>query len=117
MWFTDREKQAIQTVACAMGAADDEADAREVVLITLVNEKLGIPSDISTIDLGSAMNVISAMTAEEKRFVCAYMGTLLSIDGDIDPREMLFWGLLTERCHFPEMTIEAARNYMSNFKG
>lgn len=116
MYFTEREKNAIHTITLAMAAADEQADPREALMMGVVYQKLAINGNTAQIlNLDVAMNVIAAMTPEEKHFVCAYMGSMMSIDDDIDPREMFFWGLLTNRCDLPEMTIVAARQYMSNF--
>lgn len=116
MCFTDREKSAIMTVACTMGGADGEAHVNEFILIKLVSDKIGMEIGVTpTMDVDDAIRVIAAMTPAEKRFVCAFLGKIITIDGDVDAREMLLWGLLTERCNFPEMNLAEAERYIGEF--
>lgn len=116
MYFSEREKRAIMAVVCAMGGADDKVDPREAILIKLVSDKVGIDVQKHTplTDLEEALNVISAMTAEEKRFVCAYLGRLITIDRDIDPREVVLWNVFSSRCNFPSMSLADAERYIGN---
>lgn len=118
MYFTTREKQAIQRMAVAMIAADGKVAIEEVIVNKIFNDKFGITSsDIdasSSMDLQTAISIVKNMTESERRMVCAYLGTILASDKDIDKNEMLLWSLLTSQCDFPEMSIVEAAKIMSN---
>lgn len=116
MVFTDREKKAIMAVAVAMAGIDNDADPREVILIGRVSEKIGIDVNRhAPIDENEALNVISAMTPAEKRFVCAYLGGIMAADGKIDARERLLWAVFSARCDFPTMALSECLQYVMDF--
>lgn len=115
MWFTEREKAAINHVAKAMIVMDGEVESREIVTNIIFNTKFGITVEMGdNMDLDEALNVLAALSSEEKRAVCAYLGTLMAIDEVIDAREMFFWSLLSHRCGFPEMNVVQAATYFNN---
>jgi hypothetical protein len=54
------------------------------------------------------------MNAEEKRYVTAFLGTLICVDGDIQDSEMKLWSLVSALCDLPTMNIMEAVNIMAN---
>lgn len=118
MYFTSKEKQAIQRLAAQMVVADGQIDPREVILTKLVNDKFGITSEhidaSSNMSLQEAAIIVKNMTQEERKFVCAYLGAMSAIDNDVDERERLLWALLTALCDFPQMSILEAKTIIGN---
>lgn len=121
MYFTKSEKQAIYFLLVHMSIIDNGVDAKEIMLTTIICNKLNI-SDIdrkesSNIDIDDALEIVDNMTSTEKEFVCAALGAMIAIDGEIKPREMLFWNLISTRCEFPDMNlIEAAEKFQKYIK-
>ena len=55
------------------------------------------------------------MTNTEKDFVCSALGTMIAIDGEVNPKEMMLWGIITARCGFPEMNLMEAAVKFHNY--
>lgn len=121
MYFTEREKSAIHYVLANMALADYEIDEKEAALGLAVAIKLEISPEAikktETMEVSEALNVIAAMTAEEKRLVCGLLGAMMIVDHNISPREQLLWSLISTRCGFPTMTVSEAAQIGSNFLG
>ena len=60
------------------------------------------------------MAEIATMSDAQKRYVCAYLGMLMAIDGDIDDKEKALWKLVSTICDLPTMSIADAIDYMTN---
>ena len=52
------------------------------------------------------------MTYEQKKYVAAYLGTLMASDKDINDKELALWRLLSKLCGLPSMNITDAVEYM-----
>ena len=112
MYFTNSEKQAIYRLLMDMSLIDNDIDSKEVILTMAIVEKLNISDydlDRATaITIDNALETVANMTNTEKDFVCSALGTMIAIDGEVNPKEMLLWGIITERCGFPEMNLMEA---------
>ena len=119
MYFTSREKGAIIYVAGLIAAADGRLAEEEKALTAAVCLQMGVePSEAKlaeSMELDEALSVISAMTPEEKRFVCSFLGTMCAIDGNVDKKEGLLWSLISARCSFPTMSIAEAGQNIKNY--
>ena len=120
--FSNVEMAAIIKTALAMAAADGKVDDTEKAMIAieamrfnLASEKfeslLKLANDMSATD---SMAMIAGMKAPEKRYVAAYLGTMIAADGDIDDKEMALWRLISTLCDLPTMNIADAIQYMAN---
>lgn len=118
MYFTSQEKQAIQCLATAMAMADGKVAVEELVVNSFFNNKFGISSgDVdasSRMSLETATSVVKNMSSAEKQLVCAYLGTILASDKNIDNNEMLLWSLLSMQCGFPKMSLAEAASLMAS---
>ncbi|MBQ9436562.1 MAG: TerB family tellurite resistance protein [Bacteroidales bacterium] len=120
--FSRREMMAILKMAGAMAGADGRAHPNEVKM--MINEclRFGIDAEESSkllsqstnMDGSEAMATIAIMTDAQKRYVCAYLGSLMAIDGNIDDNERTMWQLVSTLCKLPTMTISDALEYMAN---
>lgn len=122
MYFTNSEKQAIYRLLMDMSLIDNDIDSKEVILTMAIVEKLNISDydrDRATaITIDNALETVANMTSTEKDFVCSALGTMIAIDGEVNPKEMLLWGIITARCGFPEMNLTEAgaklQRYLQN---
>lgn len=120
--FNRMEMKAILQIAGAMAGADGRAHPNEVKM--MINEcgRFGIDAEEARILLLEAKNMdgaealaaIATMTDAQKRYVCAYLGTMIAIDGDIDDKETALWQLISTLCKLPTMNIADALEYMAN---
>ena len=121
MKFNKIEMMAIMNMVNAMIIADGKVEDEETRIISAEMVKFGIPLDDfkeiyvkgRDMDPAFAVEIVSKMTYEQKTYVAAYLGTLMSCDGDIDEREMALWRLLSTLCGLPTMSVIDAVKYMS----
>lgn len=52
------------------------------------------------------------MTNEEKKYVTAYLGTIICADGKIEDSEIKTWALVTTICDLPKMSLREAIELM-----
>ncbi len=104
-----------------MAAADGHLDVKELAVIANEAKRFGIPKDdfnliLSTgdaMDASDSIIIVKAMDTERKKYVAAYLGCIMAIDGDIDDKELAFWQLVSTLAGLPTMSINEAINYMS----
>ena len=120
MTFKRTEMIAIMSMANAMIMADGRIDDAETSVISAEMLKFGIPledfKEIYTRGMNMepdiAVDIVSKMTYEQKKYVAAYLGTLMASDKDIDDKELALWRLLSTLCGLPTMNITDAVEYM-----
>lgn len=116
MKFTGRELSAILKMAQTVALADGNVSEEESFLMAMellrfgvmgveVNQLLEEAKKLTSVD---ACVVISQMTAEEKRYVVAYLGAMMCADGKIDDSEVRVWTVISSLCGLPEMNVEEA---------
>ena len=119
--FNTLELSAIIKLAKVMAAADGHLDVKELAVIANEAKRFGIPKDdlnliLSTGDAMEASDsiiIVKAMDTKRKKYVAAYLGCIMAIDGDIDDKELAFWQLVSTLAGLPTMSINEAINYMS----
>lgn len=118
--FSHREMAAIIALAKAMALADGSLDKREVSMMSKEALRFGIaPKDFMNLLQKSdgmapeeTFAVIAVMNDAQKRYVTAYLGTMMAIDGNIDDAEMKLWNFVSLICKLPPMNIIDAIAYM-----
>ncbi|MBP5387849.1 MAG: tellurite resistance protein TerB [Prevotella sp.] len=121
MDFNRDELMAIAKIANAMIAADGKVEENEMSSWTLEMERFGIAEaefrtlyeQSEELDFVNALSVISNFDEERKRYVGAFLGTLMAIDGDIDDAELKLWQLVSTFCDLPTMSLGEALTYMA----
>lgn len=121
MTFNKVEMMAIMNMVHAMIIADGKIEDDETSVISAEMAKFGIPlSDVKEIfikgrdmDPVVAVEIVSKMNYEQRKYVAAYLGTVMAIDGDIDDKEMALWRLLSKMCGLPTMSVGDAIKYMA----
>lgn len=122
MVFTNQELAAILRLAHAMANADGKVTSEETMVIVNEMSRFGVDQNKGRIigEMGVNMSyaeccqVVSNMTAEEKRYVTAFLGTLICVDKDINDSEMKLWSLVSALCDLPTMNIMEAVQIMAN---
>lgn len=122
MYFSYDEKRAVYCIAKAMVLADNNVDRNEMQVLVQEMRRMGCSQDEliqieesnSSIKPTVALARISEMSSEKKRYVCAFLGAMMIVDGDVDESEKKLWGLVSAFCDFPEMTVGEAVKYMAN---
>jgi len=122
MRFNRLQLAAITNLALAMAKADGKVEQTELLFIALELNRFGInEEDANAIINGAdemnsstALSIISTMKDEEKRYVTAYLGTMIAADRDINDKEVALWGLISTLCDLPTMTINEAIELISN---
>ena len=121
--FKSEELFAIYKAANMMANADGVIYPDEERCISDEMEHLGVvtPEEKKTVeDNGlamkplAAMNIISAFNDEQKKYINAFLGNIISIDGDIADAELALWRFMGELCDLPKMSVRQAINLFAN---
>lgn len=119
MYLSSSEKAAVLRLLTLIIGADNRVDQKELEMTRLFCAKLGITpfeaEQSKCMDNQKALIIASAMTNEEKRIVCALLGVLMIVDGEISEQERIAWSLISEICEFPKMGIKEADEIVQAF--
>lgn len=112
MTYSFKEMAAILKMAKAMANADGKVTPEELAFIVNELKNFGAISQIKQIeDAGDKMEpseafaILSSLSALQKKYACAYLGTICAIDGNIDDKEVAMWSLISSLSGFPTMSI------------
>ncbi len=119
MTFTDRELSAIIYIAHSMAKADGQISAEESQMLFYelnrfidINKARHLFEMADTFTSADPISIISAMTFIQKKYVAAYLGTMMLADGKIDDTEMALWRLVSTLCQLPTMSVQEAVKFM-----
>ena len=103
--------------------ADGKVEESETMVVSQELARFGV-KDENTIKrlylLSEAMSneemlaSIANMNEDQKKYVTAYLGVILAIDGNLDEKEKALWTLTSLICKLPTMTISEAADYLNN---
>lgn len=117
--FEHNEIIAIYKVAKMMADADGVYLFEEKECIVEEMHRLGI-ENLETIVLDNenlktldAFIIIDRFSFESKKYVSAFLGKLMSVDGDIADIELALWRFICQVCNLPIMTNRQALNLMN----
>ena len=113
---------AIMKVASIMATADGTLHEKEATMMTIEALRFNLSEEdvkkmlplSNEMDAKEALLAIATMTDSQKRYVTAYLGTMMAVDGNIDDKEMALWRMISTICKLPTMNISDAIQYMSN---
>lgn len=122
MTFSGKQLAAIFRLGKMMANADGRVEKSELVVLIRELARFGVPGDHldaleeagNQLEPAELLGTIAAMDANQKKYVAAYLGVILAINGDIDDSEMKLWGLVSALCNLPEMNIAQAIDYLDN---
>lgn len=119
MYLSSSEKAAVLRLLTLIIGADNRVDQKELEMTRLFCAKLDITpfeaEQSKCMDNQKALIIASAMTNEEKKIVCALLGVLMIVDGEISEQEHVAWSLISEICEFPKMGIKEADEIVQAF--
>lgn len=119
--FTRQEMAAIIKLGTVMAAADRHLHENETTMMATEALRFNLSekdfgqmlTSSDKMEAKEALFTIATMTDSQKRYVTAYLGTLMSIDGNIDDKEMALWSMVSSLCKLPTMSIADAIEYMT----
>jgi len=122
MHFNGLEISAITKLAKAMVMADGKVKKIEIAVMTNELQRFGVQGDqLQTLlaagdamEMTQAMAVVSGLDYQHKKYVSAYLGTIMAADMDIDDTEMALWRLISTLCELPTMNVQEALEIMAN---
>lgn len=122
MTFKKIEFAAIVKLAIAMAGADGVVAENEKKAIALELARFGVSESDLPLLLATAqamkptdeLLIVNNMNDEQKKYVAAFLGTLMAVDGEIAEDEMKLWRLTSTLCSLPTMNVAEAIQYMTN---
>lgn len=123
MTFTEKQLTAILKVGTLMVFADGRVENAETMVVAQEFARLGVRDGERfkrLHNLSEAMSnedmfsTITNMNYEQKKYVTAFLGVILAIDGNIDDKEMALWTLTSLICKLPQMNINDAIDYLNS---
>lgn len=118
MEFTGKELTAIAHLVGALANADHEiADEEALIMadqfnIRTPNEAQIIMGKALQMSSDEACSIVSKMSIEEKRYVTAFLGSIICADGIIRESEKRAWALITRFGNLPQMSLKEAVEIM-----
>lgn len=119
MHFTGKELTAIAHLVMGLANADnDVADEEAHIMVDqLLNfcnqsELLVILNMAQSMSSDEACSIISRMSTDEKRYVTAFLGSIICADGIIRESERRAWALITRFGNLPQMSLREAVEIM-----
>ena len=122
--FTHKEMAAIIALAKAMALADGNLDKREVSMMSKEALRFGIaPNEVMNLlqksdnmEPEETFAVVAVMNDAQKRYVTAYLGTMMAVDGNINDTERKLWNFVSLICKLPTMNIVDAIAYIQDIQ-
>ena len=119
--FSRKELAAIISVADAMIKADGKIDEMEQLTFAFEMTRLGVRednwagilADVQQIAPAETFSIISNFGNEKKKYVAAFLITLMAIDGNIADAEMKLWKMVSIVCKLPTMDVNEAAVIMN----
>ena len=119
--FSEEELVAIAKLANAMIVADGKVAEREMDSWIMEMERFGVSkSDFHLwywksegLSLTDALGVVSKLDDERKKYIGAFLGALMAVDGHVDGDELKLWQLTSMFCDLPTMSVMQALEYMA----
>lgn len=119
--FTKKELTAIVNLASNMIAADGKIDDAELFSFTIEMQRIGVEeyqikrlmADAQAMQSSEVISVVSNLKTNEKKYVAAFLGYLMSVDGNIDNTEMKLWKFASILCNLPLMNVTKAEQIMN----
>lgn len=121
--LTRTDLGAITKLALMIADSDGERHQREIDYICAVLNKIGIAQewvssvlvDAIYLSESQAKSQVSLLNFTQKKFVCAFLGSVVFIDSKVLPSEMQKWSTISKDCGLSSMSLEDAYKTMSQF--
>jgi len=124
MNFQGVELAAMTKLAQMMVNADGVVDKKELAVIAVELMRFGVTREEAEdiVHAADAFNVedivptIKAMGKEEKKYIGAYLATIMASDGQIVDAEVKMWNVISLLCGIPDMSVTEALELLKNLK-
>lgn len=122
MKFSGLELAAILKFAKAMVLADGRIEKNEMAVLTGELGRFNVPPEMvepllkrgDEMEPVEALAVISKLDAERKKYVTAYLGTIMAADGDVDDKELALWSFISHLAGLSSMNAVEAVAIMAS---
>lgn len=120
MNFQGVELAAITKLAKLMCAADGIVDKKELTVIAIELTRFGVSREeaedivkaADALEVEQALPIIKSLDEEGRKYVGAYLATIMTSDGHIDESEVKMWNLVSMLCGLPDMSITEALEFI-----
>lgn len=120
MNFQGVELAAITKLAKLMCAADGIVDKNELTVIAIELTRFGVSREeaedivkaADALEVEQTLPIIKALDEEGRKYVGAYLATIMTSDGHIDESEVKMWNLVSMLCGLPDMSITEALEFI-----
>lgn len=114
--FSGKELTAIIKLAASMIAADGKVNENETSSLALEMIRFGVNQEqlagfifvANNMQPIEAISIVSNIGDEGKKYVAAFLGYLMTVDGNVDSEEMKLWRFISTMCNLPTMNIAQA---------
>lgn len=114
--FSGKELTAIIKLSASMMAADGKIDENETSSLALEMIRFGVNQEqlasfifvANNMQAIEAISIVSNLGDEGKKYVAAFLGYLMTVDGNVDNEEMKLWRFISTMCNLPSMNIAQA---------
>ena len=122
MKFKGVELSAVSKLAMAMVQADGKVERIELAVMATELMRFGVSENDAEkiirrgdeMEMSKALSVVSNLDSERKRYVTAYLGTIMAADGEVHDKELALWSLISMICDLPTMNALEAVSIMAN---
>ena len=122
MEFKEKELAALLKLGASMSTADGNIDENEIKFMEreIHNFNLDLVTlhkiieDSKTLEPIEAITIMAKMLDEQKKYMCGFLATLMSIDGKLDENEIKLWKLVCSLTNTPTMNILEAIDFWTN---
>ena len=119
--FNREELAAVLKMANAMIVVDGKTEdvetsllGREMVRLKVNESEFNIAYRRSEeMKYGEALRTISLFDWPRKKYLSAFLGTIIAIDGELNTDEIKLWNYTAELCELPRLSLEEATEIMN----
>ncbi len=121
MTLNSEQLAAIYKLAITMVAADGKVYKSELDCVVLELLKFGVSPEqeknlrilAESMEPAKAIEIVSGLNSEAKKYVASFLGTIMAVDGNIDEKEHILWVFVSSACKLPRMSVGEAISNMS----
>lgn len=122
MRFTGKQLTAMMKVAFVIAKSDDDFAEKEMDIIIREMATFGLSQQearalvdlTEEMDASELFSILTTMTKEQQKYVCAFMAVVMIADGEIKNSEIDVWQKICTLCSFPSMSMKEALEFWKN---
>ncbi len=122
MTFNGKELSAMIKMAICMAAADNKIEEVEKKIVINELRIFGLQGSegnailelAEKMETPEALETISNMSTDQKKYVTGYLAAVMGCDGDIDDAEVKVWQFVCSATNCPQMSFTEALEFWKN---